>query len=177
MLRDNIVPMFKHALAELTLLKESGHDAGDKEDDEEEEEEEAEDEDEEEEEEDDDEGSARAAAIRAQIPEGGYDEDEDAVNAEDETYLRVLNDHAAGSGSFLDGDPLEDDDEDYSFTSPVDTTDVLIFFVDALESISVNDAGLMAALQAELSPLEQQALQEYVSISAQRKAEAAAPAS
>jgi hypothetical protein len=157
--------MFTQVLREIDMLRESGEDeclgendeddmGGDYDDDwgamggESDEEEEDDDE-------DDDDGtgihSKKGAAALLAVPDDGYDEDEDATNAEDPKYIQYLRDQASGSQRFLGGEPVDDEeDESYEFTSPLDKLDVLSHFVGAYASISpAQKQQLNAALTAE----------------------------
>jgi hypothetical protein len=110
-------------------------------------------------------GSRRAAL---QIPEDGYDEDEDCVNAEDEDYLKMLDEIDAGKaksrvyrdGELVGGEPDSDSDDDdggwgddyegANFTSPVDAMDLYGLFRSTMASAFHREPQLFSQLESSL---------------------------
>lgn len=84
-------------------------------------------------------GNHREAKIKhgVDMPEGGFDEDTDCVNAEDEEYYNALERmtreervrHELGE----DIDDEELDNEAYIFTSPIEVLDNAIYFLDHMQ--------------------------------------------
>jgi hypothetical protein len=110
-------------------------------------------------------GSRRAAL---EIPEDGYDEDEDCVNAEDEDYLKMLDEIDAGKaksrvyrdGELVGGEPDTDSDDDdggwgddyegANFTSPVDAMDLYGLFRSTVTSAFLREPQVFAQLESSL---------------------------
>jgi hypothetical protein len=88
----------------------------------------------------------KAAAL--QIPEGGYEEDEDVVNAEDEEYLQYINELRNTNNDDMYDD--DDDDDAYDYTSPTDTIDILKYFLQCMNSSSQKNPEVVLALQNNL---------------------------
>ena len=93
------------------------------------------------------------------VPEGGYGEDEDCVDAEDESYRQYLEQIEAGGGvkTFRGGVLLGEDDgeEDdgtgtVDFTSKVDKLDVFGYFVTKMNEINGSDTRFFESLQHSL---------------------------
>ena len=66
------------------------------------------------------------------MPDGGYGEEEDCLNAEDESYRQALEQmgkddvkRAKYSGGEFEGDSDDDSMEDLSFTSPIENMNVV----------------------------------------------------
>ena len=66
------------------------------------------------------------------MPDGGYGEEEDCLNAEDESYRQALAQMskddvklAKYSGGEFEGDSDDDSMEDLSFTSPIENLNVV----------------------------------------------------
>lgn len=204
-LRGNFPAMFQQVIRELVLIEaeanrersegsddEDGHgrfgDFGDEDDDDEDididgSDDEDGDEDDDEDD-DDDKDPAKAAMRRAKalhVPDGGYDEDEDCLNAEDEAYreaLEAMGKEAAGKRDKYSGGELMDDDdesmEDFTFTSPIENLNVIQHFLDTMTLLQQRDGGaLTASLQAGLGEEDKARLQELIVTAQQR---AAAPA-
>lgn len=114
-------------------------------------------------------GKWKHALKTLEVPDGGYDEDEDCVNAEDETYREALEkldkEERVKRQLYIDGEPVDDDDDDndaFDFTSPIETVDVLAYFVDAMSSLSAADAERVHALQSRLDAEDAQRLRELL---------------
>lgn len=106
------------------------------------------------------------------IPEEGYDEDEDCLNAEDEAYLEAVEelDKLDRVKKELKGDEDFDDDEnDDDFTSPLDNTDMLLQFCDVMNSIHSQNPEYINHLQANLDENDQSLLQEILNVAEMRR--------
>lgn len=117
--------------------------------------------------------AARNRAKKLYLPEGGYDEDEDCLNAEDEAYREALEkmgkDEEFKSTKYSGGDLLsdeeeEDEEDNYIFTSPIENMNMIQHFLDAMKSIELRDGGgaLTASLQNGLDDQDKARLQELV---------------
>ena len=140
--------------------------------------------DDEEEDEEEEEGAAssskggvkmsRLAALN--IPDEGYDEDEDCVNAEDEEYLKMLAEvDAKGDGARrriyrngelvggeLDSDDDDDDFEGPQFTSPVDAMDIFDHFKRTILAASAREPQLFLQLQESLVEEDKERLRKFL---------------
>ena len=141
--------------------------------------------------------SSSAAAVALEglaVPEGGYDENEDCVNAEDEQYRKHLEKVAASegqngvsrrvyrNGELVEGEEDEDDDEDYdddddenyAVTLPTDAMDISEFFVASMTQLAARDGGLVSRLQASLTPVQSERMMQVIQAVETKKASAAA---
>lgn len=109
------------------------------------------------------------------IPDDGFDEDEDCLNAEDEAYLEAVEEldmldrvkkELKGEEDFEDEDEDEDVDD---FTSPLDNTDMLSHFCDTMNQVHAQNPQFIEQLQANLEPADQERLQEIIGVAAMRK--------
>lgn len=108
---------------------------------------------------DDDADPALAAANRAKklyVPDGGYNEDEDCLNAEDEEYRQMLesmdNEEKAKRELYLAGEPVDDEDEDdFAYTSPIENFQITKMFFDELNVWLSRDPAFVTALKAQLN--------------------------
>ena len=71
------------------------------------------------------------------VPDGGYDEDEDCINAEDEEYRKVIDqmdkEQKVKRELYLAGEPVYDDDEDdFDYVSNIDSIDLNQYFLTCL---------------------------------------------
>lgn len=105
-----------------------------------------------------------AAALH--VPDGGYDEDEDCLNAEDEEYRKAIEkmtkEERVKRQLFIDGelvDGEEDEEDDMQFTSPIENMDMNKYFIESMTSLSARNPHLAASLQSTLSPEELTLLQ------------------
>ncbi len=179
--RANVASMFQQVVRELVLIEEEAR----KPEDEEDEEGDGDDEDDDEEDEDmddadddfDDSDAVAAAARRAKalyVPDGGYDEDEDCVNAEDEEYRAALEEmdkedrvkkelYRAGGGDD-DDEALddEDEDEDYTYTSPIENLNMSQMFLTAMTALGQRDPAFVESLRGGLLPEDQARLEQIV---------------
>lgn len=196
-LRNNFPAMFQQVIRELVLIEEEAareHEEGEDDDDdcaddagfdeggEDSGDDGIEIDDDSDEEDEDDKDPKKAAQRRAKalfVPEGGYDEEEDCLNAEDESYRQALEDMAKEEGKKYSGGELLDDDEsmeDFSFTSPIENMNVVQHFLDTMAALQLRDGGaLTTSLQAGLGEEDKQRLIELIA-AAQEKAAAAAAA-
>jgi hypothetical protein len=171
---SNLDAMFRQMIRELVLIEEE---AGKEEDGEEEEGEG-----------DDDEGETSSpfedagkwGRLRAsmEVPEGGFGEDEDCLNAEDEMYREAIEklgkEERVKRQLYIDGEPVDDDEEDedeFEYTSPIENMDVLDFFVSAMQAVHARDSPLMARLQAALEQEDTDRLQELLATNSKRRTE------
>ena len=226
-LRGNFPSMFQQIIRELVLIEEEAAreaEGGDEEDDEDDDEDNGDfggdgddddedgiDVDDDEDEDDDDEEDSKDAkkafkrrAKKLHVPEGGYDEEEDCLNAEDEAYRTALEEIAkeaessavkkssgGGSKRYLAGHAADDGDEDggeeddyldddgseddFAFTSPIENMNVLQHFLDTMQQLQQRDGGaLTASLQAGLGDEDKQRLQDLIAAAQQKAATAAA---
>lgn len=199
-LRNNLQAMFNQLIRECVLIEEEAQKEGNEEEDEDDDDEEIGEDDDDDEEEDDDQlddeedsdGSPYKGtefAKKLYVPDGGYNEDEDCLNAEDEEYREVLKRMekkqkkaaaaalAAPAGGVVGGDEDDDmygdcdflDDEDvdeFSFVSPIENMDVTSFFLNMLGSLSASadHVQVVQGLQAGLSQEDKARLQELASM-------------
>lgn len=136
---------------------------------------------------------------RLQVPDGGFDEDEDCINVEDEEYLATLeqvagvegakrsvyrNGELVGSattgtenndddGGGEDEEEYDNDEEDemYEVTLPVETMDMSLFLVQCLTTLGMNNPSLAVTLQQSLSAEDAARLQLIASVAATRQSE------
>lgn len=179
--RNNLQSVFTQIIRELVLIKEeeeNGRNADDEGSDEDDMDDEdmAEDDaetDEENENVGDKEKLGRIAALH--IPDDGYDEDDDCVNAEDEEYLRALAEIDGDSkvkrrlyrdGALVDGDDDDSDDDDYdgaTYTSPVDAMDICLHFKQVLEMASAREPQVFVQLKRSLDEEDKERLSGLLS--------------
>lgn len=113
------------------------------------------------------------------VPEGGFDEDDDCINDEDEEYLQTLEKlntervkkelaHASG-----DDDPLDDDDDDQelAFSSPLELSDLVLYFLDAMNVAHQREPEVVAALRNQLDQTDTARLQSFIDSSDSRREE------
>ncbi len=182
-LRNNLQAMFQQVIRELVMIEEEektgakreaaeGDDFDDDEgfDEDEDEDDDGINVDDDDEGEDDEEDAKRLTkhAKALHVPDGGYDEDEDCLNAEDETYREALEsmdkEERVKRELYLAGEPVDDeDDDDFIFTSPVENMDVTRFFLDTLSAVTQRgDGGMLATLQSMLDADDTERLKELV---------------
>jgi hypothetical protein len=197
-LLSNFVPMLQQVLRELVIIEEEekgndedsnmtadddddGNEAAAGTDDEEDDDEEEEDDDAIEE----DDGDSDFVTQK-EMPEGGFDEDEDVINAEDEAYKqalekiekrkRVKDELRRADPNFVDDDDEGDDEEDEMvFTTPVETIDCVVYFIDALTALNARDAQLVSSLRSQLGS-DDASLQQFIELAEQRRVAAAVAA-
>jgi hypothetical protein len=158
--------MFQQCVRELIIIEEEAR----KEDDDDEEGEDDDDDDDNDDDDDDDndddnfdnddndfdDTDAKAAAIRRakalHVPNGGYGEEEDCINAEDEAYREVLESMDKEDRVKHElGDAIDDeDDDDYTYTSPIENFNMSQIFLHAMTCIQSRDAALATELQSSL---------------------------
>lgn len=116
----------------------------------------------------DDTDPALAAGNRAKklyVPDGGYNEDEDCLNAEDEEYRQMLesmdNEDKAKRQLYLAGEPVDDEDEDdFAYTSPIENFQIIRMFFDELNVWLSRDLGYVTSLKAQLNSEDTQRLEQ-----------------
>lgn len=106
------------------------------------------------------------------IPDEGYDEDEDCVNAEDEEYLAALAEMDENTkrkiyrdGELIDGE-MDSDDDDYegeNFTSPIDTIDIVGLFKHTMLAAAAREPQTFTQLQQSLEEEDKARLMKYLS--------------
>lgn len=107
------------------------------------------------------------------VPEGGYDEDEDCLNAEDEAYRESLEamskEQRVKKQLYVAGEPVDDeDDDDFVYTSPIESLDVLSFFVASMQQAASIAPELVANLQSRLRPEDVARLETILETARQR---------
>eukprot|EP01039_Chlorochromonas_danica_P004922 gene4922-5403_t len=111
------------------------------------------------------------------VPDGGYDEDEDCLNAEDEDYREMLEnldkEERVKRELYIAGEAVddEDDEEAYSFTSPIEHMDMTGYFFQSMEVFMHKEPTLFASLRAGLSAEDQQRLDDLYKHAQQKKAQ------
>ena len=176
-IQSNVQALMTFTIRLISLLEENEEEDGEYEDDEDVDEEDDENDDDD----DNEENIARTrSALRKYakhaIPEDGFDEDEDCLNAEDETYLEAVEElsNLERVKKELKGDEdFDDDDEDIDdFTSPLDNTDMLTHFCDTMNSVHEQNPDFIEQLQGNLEPDDQTLLEEIINVAALRKEKA-----
>lgn len=189
-LKSNMQAMLQQCVRELVLIEETAANAGNEDEDElEGDDDELDDDDDEDDEEElsddeDDAYKAKKAARQAAlaVPDGGYDEDADCLNAEDESYREVLEqldkEDRVKRELYLAGEPVDDDeDEDFVFTSTIESMNITQFFLDSMRNLNARDAAVAGALQSALGAEDRQHLADLMKIAAERAAAEAAAGS
>jgi hypothetical protein len=122
---------------------------------------------------DEDEDDESPASFAKGIPDGGYGEDEDCVNAEDESYLKHLaklekkqqekrvKEELRRAGEIIDDDD-EDVDDELIFTTSVDGMDCVAYFLGAMDAVNKRDPHIAATLMANLSAEDKSRVQEFI---------------
>jgi hypothetical protein len=212
----NFVPMFTQIVREIELIEEEAEKRGNEEDEESDDEYhlgggdddgdfdfdlegndfEGDDEDgEEEEDEDEDESPHRLQgqrSIRSQlaVPEGGFTEDEDVINAEDESYRTYLEklekkQQSEKQGQEQDGKQRkiyrdgvamfdesevedEEDDDEFDFTLPTDNVDILLDIMQTIQQQQTANPQAIQQLLAALQAEDTQRLASYATVAKQR---------
>ena len=188
-LRNKVQAMFMQTIRELTMIaeeertgaKRAAEDDANFEDEDdfgegytEDDDIEVDDDEDEAEDDDEDEQNMTSHAKALHVPDGGYDEDEDCLNAEDETYRAALEsmdkEERVKRELFLAGEPVDDEDDgEFVFTSPIEVMDMTKYFMEVVHSISLRDSTLIPSLQAKLDGEDTARLQELIA-AAQQKA-------
>lgn len=160
----NISSLFIQTIREITLLNENGNDTClamegyEDDDDDDDDDMMGDDDDDDDYNEDDDDGinddddndntGNNAGRLQSKtldiVPDDGYNEDNDALNTEDRAYLKYLENSKKDEeaykghlyGAYDGGEPV--DDEEPEFTSPLDKSDVLIYFMTAINQAQTN---------------------------------------
>jgi hypothetical protein len=173
--------MFQQIIRELTMIEEeeknaNNDDVEDVEDDDEidedvneEEEEEGESIDEDDANEGDSKKKLFDRAKALYVPEGGYNEEEDCVNAEDEAYREALESmdktEKVKRQQYLAGEPVddEDDDDDFEFTSPIENLNLNEYFVNVIKTMQQRgDHVFLENLQNNLDGEDKEKLVEII---------------
>lgn len=156
---SNLPVMFRQMILELTLIEDEAEkeaariedDVYEDEDDEIADDDDDEDDDDEDDGEDDNEDNhgRNGSRVKAQIPEDGYEDHEDCPNAEDVEYMATLLELSKEEGMrYIDGDPVDDEDECPEVVSFLDQADVLGLFLSAMNDVGRLNPSLMASLQS-----------------------------
>lgn len=163
----NVPTMFQQVIREVILIEKEAALPQKEDDDEEEEDDEDDDE--------DDMFGGGGGGAQIPVPSGGWDEEDDCANAEDEAYLKSLGDmekkDVGKAIKYIGGEPVDDEDDDYSYTAPSETTDVLAFFVLAMRAANAAAPALVAQLQGSLPAEDTQRLQQIFELSTLTPAE------
>lgn len=175
--QSNLQSVFTQIIRELVLIKDeevNGKGGGEDsdEDDDMDGDEDGEDEEDEEDEEEVEEGGQMSRIAALHIPDEGYDEEDDCVNAEDEDYLKYLAEiEGKKSRKYRDGelvggdDDDSDDDDDYegaTYTSPVDAMDVALLFKQVLAVASQREPQLFVQLEHSLDDQDKDRLSKLL---------------
>eukprot|EP01038_Epipyxis_sp_PR26KG_P009275 gene9275-12495_t len=172
-IQRNASAMFQQIIREITMIdEEEAKEDDDEEGDDDDDDDDGDEEEEEEEDDDDDEENAKLTenAKLLYIPEGGYGEDEDCINAEDETYREALEkmdkEDKIKHQLYMAGEPVDDEeeDDDYQFTSPIENIDLSKQLVGLLGLLSNNNNNnnIVATLQSSLDQEDQLKLQTII---------------
>lgn len=112
------------------------------------------------------------------IPEGGFGEDEDVVNVEDENYKLALDkveketrvkEELRRAGTVLQDDDEEEDEDELIFTTPVETLDCVLYFLDALQALNDKDPQLAMTLRSQLDHSDEISLQQFIDSAQERR--------
>jgi hypothetical protein len=149
--------------------------------DEEEDEDEDEEDDEDEDEEDEDYNARNGAKVskstlkklsktKVEIPEDGFEEDEDCINVADEDYLEAMAE-VANAGKKYDqyGDDMDDLDESDEPDTPLDAEDMTILFCDSMNQSFHRDPELFGGLQNGLDDEDKERLRVILETAEYRK--------
>jgi hypothetical protein len=103
------------------------------------------------------------------VPEGGYHEDEDCLNAEDEEYRQVLEnlskEDRIKKELFMAGEPVDDEeDEDFIYTSPIENLPMAALFVHTMTDLSNKDASYVEFLKKLFNEEDHQRTHELIKI-------------
>jgi len=113
----------------------------------------------------------KAAVSRAKklyVPDGGYNEDEDCLNAEDEDYRQMLeqmgSEEKGKKDLYMSGEPVddEDEDEDFAYTSPIESYPLPQMFYDAFSALATRDADFVISLRNQLQSEDAKRLEELI---------------
>ena len=101
------------------------------------------------------------------VPDGGYGEDEDCVNAEDEEYRQML--ERFKNGDEFDYDDDDDDYEQFQYPTPITSIDMTQFFLDKLNELSSKDQVFVGSLKAGLNQEGVSAFERMIMLQTERK--------
>jgi hypothetical protein len=195
-LQKNTQNMLAHSIKEVAKVMERNEENDDSEDDEGDDDDDDEEELSEDEDDENDDGNRRGRGKKGGkdvVPEGGYDSDDDCRVAEDEAYLRFLEEtekaekakkarqasrSSAGMDADADDDDEDDDDEEdededddeCTCTLPIDTLDVLMYFMSAMRAASDAEPAYISSLQNALSKDDKVQLQQLTQVAMERSA-------
>lgn len=200
-IQQNVASMFQQCVRELTLIEQvkeendakearraARGDSSDEEDDDDEDFDGFDDDDigDDDDEEFDDADAKQAAINRAKklyVPEEGYGEDEDCVNAEDEEYRQHLEqtdrEDRVKRELYRAGEPVDDeeDDEDFDYTSDIELMDITGDFLATCNLLQQQNPALFSHLQSLLDAEDHQRVAElFQKVQARQQAQAAAGA-
>lgn len=119
---------------------------------------------------------------RLEVPEGGYDENDDCINAEDEEYRQMLEDldkeEKVKRQVFMSGEPINDeDDDDFIYTSPIENIRMAQYFINTLNAIGSQysdpqqSTSFMTYLQQNLTQEDHQRFNEIIQLANQQHQE------
>ena len=172
-LKENSHILFREIIDQCVLIEEEEPDEKDQDEDDPNDEEEEGDDDievdsDEEEEGDDTVGSRRKELVKQlDVPDGGYGEDEDCVNAEDEEYRQML--ERFKNGDEFDYDDDDDDYEQFQYPTPITSIDMTQFFLDKLNELSSKDQVFVGSLKAGLNQEGVSAFERMIMLQTERK--------
>ena len=106
------------------------------------------------------------------MPEDGYDEDEDCINAEDEEYLIAMADFAKEGRKKYDEFGDDDMDENEEVVTPLDTMDMVLLFCETMQGAHARDPQLFEMLQGNLDEADQKRLQDIFASAEEHRREA-----
>jgi len=118
-----------------------------------------------------DEADSKLAALnrakKLYVPDGGYDENEDCLNAEDEDYRQMLQEmdgeEKAKRELYLSGEPVDDEDEnDFAYTSPIESFPITRMFVETFENLASQNPQFVTLLKNNLENEDASRLEELV---------------
>lgn len=109
-----------------------------------------------------------------EVPEGGYDEEDDCLNVEDEEYLQAVHEMSkverVRRQLYIDGEPVDDEDEDdnVDYTSPLDKVDMFQQFAQTLHAAGQREPELMQRVQQRMSKEDKKMLSDLMKIASER---------
>ncbi len=114
----------------------------------------------------------RLAAL--EMPEGGYGEDDDCLNAEDEEYLQAVAEldktERVRRQLYMAGEPVDDeeDEDGFEYSSPLDKIDMFQQFAAVLQNAANREPNVMQHLQNNMTKEDKKLLQDLMKIANER---------